>query len=194
MPYNNSILKPKTNNHTESKTTDELGFAINLSDNNISFYHLGPIDFMIINELLNRIKQELNDLKTDYALRKKIYNTSVECLENIVKHGFKADTSDCLFYAGVENNVFFIYAGNPITVKNHQKLKKKLEGLKLFDRRQLKDHYIHLMSSSIIDKSGPVELGILDMAIKANNRLKYDFSKSPNNKIFFTLQVQIKLD
>lgn len=157
----------------------------------MEFLYKGHITDEIINVLLEIVKKKFSEFKIDYSLRKKIYNIGVECLENIRDHGVKHSGEDSIFIIGTTGEVFYLGTGNVVTKQVSSSMKSRLEKINGLDRNGLKELYRSVIKSELNSNDNDVGLGLIDIAIKANNKIEYQFSSVNDEHDFLSFQVKI---
>lgn len=156
---------------------------------------IGLLKYDTIEVLLNKANAELDKLGTNYRLKKKIYRIMVECLENILKHALKIESSksDYLskFSFETDGDDFYISTGNPVFMKDISSLQIKLEKVNESDLIGLKEMHDEVISRGTISNKGGAGLGIIDIAIKSQNQLTYSFEPLNKEISYFWLEVKI---
>lgn len=123
----------------------------------------------------------------------------IETLENINKHGLlnksnvdNIDGYQDKFELQYNNQEFIIKVCNPIPVKQVLLLENKLKRIKTLDFVGLKELYRNVLTNSIVSEEGNVGLGLIDMAIKSNNRINYSFSVINKDIYYYSLEIIVK--
>ena len=129
------------------------------------------------------------------ALKKKVFNIMVELLQNIVKHGispFGTDGNPGIFYISDDNDGYKLHTGNYIDNKNIEELKYKIDSINKLNHKELNDFYDKRLFNFQIDNSKESGLGLIELRLKSNSKLKYSFKQTGKDYSFFTLEVTIK--
>ena len=61
------------------------------------------------------------------------------------------------------------------------------------NKSELREMYKNGISKNVLTKKGEASLGLIDIARKSNQKLKYQFKKIDNNTSFFIFQTQIHI-
>ncbi|MBI35241.1 MAG: hypothetical protein CMP67_07755 [Flavobacteriales bacterium] len=129
------------------------------------------------------------------SVMKKVYNVMIESLENLIKHAFfhNEDSFPAIFILGKDEAFYYLATGNKIENKKISELQKRLEKVNHMNRIDLVKWYNSiLMSDQSLNSTNGAGLGIIDMAIKSNNKFEYGFHKIDENHSFFTLKIKIE--
>ena len=160
---------------------------------NMEFLYKGNITVAVVNVLLQIVKNKFSEFKIDYSLQKKIYNIAVECLENVSDHGIPGSDIDSIFLIGKVDGLFFIGTGNIINKNVTNSLVSSLNKINTLDRDGLKSIYKETMTEQLGSNSNDVGLGLIDIALKANNKIDYKINPVNDAQDFFSFQVKINL-
>ena len=155
----------------------------------MEFLYKGNITADVVNILLEIVKNKFSEFKMDYSLQKRIYNIAVECLE----HGVSGSDIDSIFLIGKVEGVFFIGTGNIINKDVTNSLESSLNKINTLDRDGLKSIYKETMTEQLESDSNDVGLGLIDIALKANNKIDYQINPVNDDQDFFSFQVKINL-
>ena len=161
-----------------------------MSEKNIIMAFTGHIDQKVINSLLKNIKSKLNLEQVNAGTNKRVYSTLVESVENISKHS--SNDHRAMLLLGKSSNAYTIVTGNQIPNKAIPDFKRKLEFVSSCNQTELKEMYREQMLSGWASENS-AGLGILDIAIKSENNIKYDFKPLTDDKSFFLFEVQINI-
>jgi hypothetical protein len=66
-----------------------------------------------------------------------------------------------------------------------------LETVNNLEMPELKDYYNNIISNTEISERGGAGLGLVDMAIKSGNKLRYNVYEYDNEKSLFTLNITL---
>ena len=167
-------------------------------DKSIFLAYKGELNNKIVNTLLTGAKTQLKNLGMDLAIRKKIYNIMVECLENINRYsedgtieGEETKQHYPLFLVGKSDESFYVTVGNLIFNKDIGLLKQKLDDINNLSKEELKEKYRETILKADVSDSSGAGLGIIDMALKSENKLEYIFKTVENDVSFFILEIKI---
>ena len=174
------------------------GIHHKMLDKKILLAYKGEFNHNIVNSILSNAKSQMQNLEIDLVVRKKLYNIMVECLENINRYAGEGlfDKNDVvphypLFLLGTSSQGFYITVGNLIKDKDKATLKQKLDDVNSLNREQLKEKYRDTIMNSRIAGNSGAGLGIIDMALKSDNKLVYTFNNVKEDISFFILEIKV---
>jgi hypothetical protein len=128
-------------------------------------------------------------------MKKRIYNTMVEMFQNIIQHGddYKQTTDGKagLFYISENSQEYMLNSGNYISNNKIQILTEKLEYVNRLSFEELEEFYNCRLLDFEIDTAKEAGLGIIDIRLKTDSKLEYNFLKIDENYSFYTLRAKI---
>ena len=167
-----------------------------MATNNIILIYEGEFSHEITKSMLNMAELNLILVDAESAIKKKVFNIMVECLQNIVKHTEEVkEASDmkhtAIFMIGKENDNYVIKSGNAIRKDKVETLKYKLEQINSLDSDGLKELYKDVIKSVPFNQDKGAGLGLIDIARKSGKKLEYAFDYLDNDFAFFALQTSV---
>ena len=158
----------------------------------------GKVKFEIIGDLLNEVNEKLDNLDLDLSVKKKVYNLTGECLENIDKHA-EYPVNDHDFFIDnppgisikLNDEFFIIETVNAVLNENVNDIKTRISEVNMLDRNGLKELYKHTIITTEISSKGGAGLGIINMAIISENKLDARFEPINNKYTAYTLIMKI---
>jgi hypothetical protein len=171
-----------------------------MNEGDVLLAYKGSITTDLITNVLEVIESKLEDIKTASAVRKKVYNVLVETLQNLFHHiddlpDGMIDEFDVRFGVLViarEPDFYRISTGNFIRASKVPQLKEKIDKINTLSREELKDMYKYVLNHQKLSPKGGGGLGLIDIAKKTGNKMKYIFHKYNEDYYFFNLGVFIK--
>jgi len=156
----------------------------------------GPIEFKIIEVLLQNVKNGLEEYDIKKVFKKRVYNIIVECIENILKHKTTEKGTKIHPYIVLEKRStrFFITAGNLILNEEVDFLKQKLNDVSRLDKDGLLKMYENQINKEDISMQNGAGLGIITIALKSNNKIRYSFTPVDERLSVFELQVTVPFE
>ncbi len=158
-------------------------------------YH-GPVDLAVIDLLLKNLKisREYTNLNTTTS--KRTYAMVVECLENIYNHSVFSSSEDKRMQPHIsvildDDDKIRIMSGNTVTNNSKDKLINHLDSLNQADEAALKTLHENKISSHLKQNENGAGLGLIFMAMKSGNSLKYSFKPMSNDYFYFEIQISI---
>lgn len=166
-----------------------------IPSNSILVSYHGSFNMQTIDELLKSIRVKLEEQSIDKRSIKSIYSISVECLENIMKHGKSIDNKPVVgkfAFSFLGGKLCFLVA-NHISTEDKEKLEQKLQTIDNLSLDKIKEIYKHDLVHGQISDRGGAGLGMYVMAMKSNKNFYYQFSEAENDHLFYSLKVDIDL-
>ncbi len=164
-----------------------------MSEKNILIAFTGHFDHLVTTSLLKNIKNKLSVLQSATGIDKKVYNVIVESIENISKYStIKNQNQNIAMLLLCKSETHFtVITGNHILNNDIDELKKKLDKVASHSLVELKKMYREQMLSKRTHENS-AGLGIIDIAIKSDNHIKYDFKQLTEHTSFYLFQTEIK--
>lgn len=182
-------------------TTSNYLFDIyqTLSREKILLSYLGEITPDLTNSVLKSVKKEQNPYNEKVNVKKKIYNIIVESLENIYKHAEvkEKQTSPSIFLFGAQEAQYYIISGNYVYQQTGLKLRETIDELNGLDKENMRKKYRAALLQSAEDTGKEfigAGIGLIDMALKSENKLEYQFRDASDGISFFTLIVKVNMN
>ena len=160
--------------------------------------YLGEVTPDLTNSDLKSVKNEHNSYSDKMSVKKKIYNIIVESLENIYKHFDVKEkiTAPSIFLFGAQAEQYYIVSGNYVYTETGEKIKETIDELNSLDRENMRKKYRSALLQSV-DEDGRAQnvagIGLIDMALKSENKLEYQFHDASDGITFFTLIVKVNM-
>ncbi|MBL4752255.1 MAG: SiaB family protein kinase [Flavobacteriales bacterium] len=173
------------------------GIHHKMLDKKILLAYKGDFNHGIVNALLTNAKSQMEGLGLELATRKKLYNIMVECLENINRYAGEGAFETRLlknfplFLLGMSESGYYITVGNLIKEQDKEDLKIQLDDVNKLNRDELKEKYRGAILKAEVTEGSGAGLGIIDMAIKSDNRLEYTFNDVKDDISFFILEIKV---
>ncbi len=153
----------------------------------------GPIEFEVVETLLQKVKGDLEKHDIKKVLKKRVYNVIVECVENMLKHTTKTANSNLHPYILLEKGQqsFQIITGNLIANAEVKSLTTRLDQVNKLDAEGLKAFYEKQITREDIFQQEGAGLGIITIAQKSNSQIDYTFTKVDDELSVFEIRVTI---
>jgi len=149
------------------------------------------------NNFLNLLSNIEGHMRGSANIRKKVFYIIVEMLQNIVKHGANMGLSENgnpgSFFISEKNNLIHITTGNYIKNEEVAHLKNKIDYVNNLSKDDLNKSFNECLFDSSLKEGTKSGLGIIDIRIKSNHHLPYQFHKINKKFSFFTFQCKISL-
>lgn len=173
----------------EEKTQQEVVFTFK-----------GELTESMLTELLNIIEDKIGAIECSKKIKKKAYNIAIESLQNLFHH------SDSIFLNGTQkknlrysvmiityrDEIFEVNTGNFVNEKKAVFLKNHIDKINSLSRDELKLMYKEILNNQSFSQKGGGGLGLVDIARKADSKIKYNFYSQKNSLSFFDFSIEIK--
>jgi hypothetical protein len=155
------------------------------------------LTYASIEKILYKYNQAIEETEVNKVFKKKLFSIVVECLENIQKHAyyigeFKLGPHSYSFNISANQVEYTITAMNIVSNSSISSLKRKLTLISQLNPSHLKELYKRTLKKTPISDKGGADLGLIDIAIKSNNKVSFSFS--PINKELSLYKIQIRLN
>ncbi len=172
-------------------------YYADLIDGNVLLAYKGSITTELINNVLDTIESKLQDFNEPSKVRKKVYNVLVESLQNLFHHiddlpqEYQDDFESRfgILVVSKEGERYRISTGNFIRNDKIAYLKEKIDKINASTREELKEMYKFILNHQKLSDKGGGGLGLVDIARKTGNKLKYVFVPFDDKYSFFNLDV-----
>ncbi len=158
----------------------------------------GSISFETMELLLNQLKSawQFNALRK--PVRKRVYGTVVESIDNIFKYAtpFKAKGRGKQRPPQIQvkelDGRFVVSAGNLIHNDQVNSLKYKLDRVNVMDDAALKSLYEEVINKDASEEDRGAGLGLITMAMRTDDEILYQFDPAGPSHSYFTMHITIK--
>ncbi len=182
----------ETNTLNNLRFVDE--FRRRIFENRIMLTYMGEISQEIILALLNLTEKKLDSAHEDQAIKSRIFNVMVECLQNITYHNEKNKYSaSSMFVISRCPGGYVIYSGNALKKEKAAELEEKLLRINDMSDNERKDFYLYWMQSRRRQDEPGAGLGLIDIARKTGNALEFDFQELDTEYVYFSLKTIVNL-
>lgn len=158
----------------------------------------GSLTFSTINQLLTKLKEQMDLLGEKLATYKRILIIMVEVLENIHKYiesqqGKVSSTSQMQidFKLTKTDAVYCISASNPVTCEAKNLISGKLDLINGLNHEDLKKLYRQIISNGQFTKEGGAGLGFIEIAKTSQNKINYSFEKLDDELLYYTIKLEL---
>lgn len=158
---------------------------------NLGHIYRGKFTQEITDGILSLTESNLDKEEESPKIKKRVYAIMVECLQNITRH--QDDTDDNspgnygLFVIQKQDSKYFITTGNLIENENIDNIKRLIEKINSLEQDELKDYYKQVLTEGSLSDKGGAGLGLIDMARKSGNKLRYEFNPITKDISYFYL-------
>ncbi|MBN8703094.1 MAG: SiaB family protein kinase [Bacteroidetes bacterium] len=179
---------------------DIYDFYDKMERNNIMLSFKGDITSELLTSILQIMESKLDNMQEEPRIKKKVYNVLVECLQNLYHHMDELQAPEivnneparsAIFMVGKVDNEYTIITGNYIKNQNVDGLKARIDKVNSLTKEELKDYYKEVLDNGQMSDKGGGGLGMIDIARKTGQKLKYTFLPVDENYSFFSLNIKI---
>ena len=157
----------------------------------------GPISFETMEQLLNELKcaPAFNELRK--PVRKRLYGTVVESIDNIYKYAAynqidsQGNSRTPLLVVKKQDNIFTVSVGNLVLNSLVDSLRIKLDRVNQLDTEELKTLYEEVINKESGEADTGAGLGLITMALRTDVDIKYSFDPVDAGYSFFTMKIDI---
>jgi len=157
----------------------------------------GSISFETMEKLLNQLKSasQFNALRK--PVRKRVYGTVVESIDNIFKYATpfknkgKLQNKPPQIIVKEADGKFIVSAGNLIRNDQVEDLKYKLNRINMMDDDELKSLYEEVINKEAKEEDRGAGLGLITMALRTEKDIKYSFSQVDDDYAFFEYEITL---
>ena len=158
----------------------------------------GSISFKTMEKLLNQLKsaRQFNALRK--PVRKRVYGTVVESIDNIFKYSAPVQGKLRILQRSPQIQVkeqegkFVVSAGNLIQNDQVDDLRFKLNRINKMDDKALKSLYEEVINKETSDRDRGAGLGLITMALRTDENIRYHFDPAGPVHSYFTMHITIK--
>ena len=154
----------------------------------ITSYH-GQMDQDRISMLSYTAEHQLDNEGARRGSIKKIFNILIEMLQNVLLHGDISEKTGNPFYLVLAQNMneYELTCSNLLRNETAKKIVISLEELKKMNEKQLKTHYMEVLSNEQYSVQGGAGLGLITIALKCNNQFTFSSDRLNENITHFSI-------
>jgi hypothetical protein len=158
----------------------------------------GSISFETMERLLNQLKSDWQFNALRKAVRKRVYGTVVESIDNIFKYAtpYKGKNRDIQrppqIQVQEQEGKFIVSAGNLILKDQVDDLRYKLNRVNKMNDEALKSLYEVVINREATDEDRGAGLGLITMALRTDENIRYHFDPAGPLHSYFTMHITIK--
>lgn len=163
-----------------------------MQENQFLLSYRGSFTQEVNKGLLALTEKKLHMDGTAEALRKKVFQVMVECLQNICKSPPEHEQSQqAVIMIGRDGDQYVVYSGNIVSNELMESYRGRLSGLNAMNKEEKRELFRKLMlSKDVVDETG-IDIGLVDIAKRSGNKLEFDFVRIDEHNSFFSLRTLI---
>lgn len=178
------------------KTKNALDIYCDRSEDEIYLVYRGYISDELTNAFLDVSENTVVDTLGLTKVNRKASFLLVESFQNMLKHTHSESSSqreheDALFHFRFDGKRFRINSINPILKSEEEALSRAVDEINRLDSVSLKNLYKDRLVQNELSEKGGAGLGLIEMARKSGQRLKYDFVDMDAEKSAFMQQITL---
>lgn len=158
----------------------------------------GSISFETMEELLNQLRsaRQFNALRK--PVRKRVYGTVVESIDNIFKYAtpvqgkIRVLQKPPMLMVKEQEGKFIVSTGNLVQNEQVDDLRYKLNRVNQMDDEALKLLYEEVINQEASDRDRGAGLGLITMALRTDGNIRYHFDPAGPSHSYFTMHITIK--
>ncbi|MCR9251039.1 MAG: SiaB family protein kinase [bacterium] len=181
---------------------DYLRSYKNIYDQNIILMYKGELTFDLVTSMISTLEERLEELEQDRKVKKKFYNVSTECIQNLYYHLDEVnadetlissyDSKSALILIAARKRFYSLQTGNYVPSSKTKEIQKRLDDINSVDADGLRAMYKAALSEQEFSDKGTGGLGFIDIARKTGGqKLRYKFQPVNDDVTYFTLQVRL---
>ena len=155
----------------------------------------GVLSKEIVEAFISRLKEDIEAIDVPKKEKKRFFLIVVECIQNLSKHGNVSELNDAHFLVLVEkeNRTLKISTGNVVNNESEQVIRNLVNYVNAKNEAELKDLYKDGITKNTLSTKGEASLGLIDIARKSSQKLKYQFKRIDDQSSFFLFQTQVRV-
>jgi hypothetical protein len=181
----------------QSSPKDEYNRKIS----NMVFFFRGELSSSVFAEIIDLLEENLKKSEIERLIEKKIFYIVQEALQNTQNYVEQEPFLD-VAHRITELKVERKKKKYSIKISNHmrvagsqvQKLSEHIDKVNKMSKEELRDFYLQILSSQEFSSKGGAGLGVIEMARRSGQKLKYSLKKVTENHCLFNLEISIPLN
>ncbi|MEM6523555.1 MAG: SiaB family protein kinase [Bacteroidota bacterium] len=160
----------------------------------VVFSYLGAADLMDIDKMMNAAEERF---RNSIRLKKRLVNILVESAQNLKLYYCKScaarGNDEVFIIAKISGEKLLFLAGNYLLKSDFKQLDSRIKMINGLPKENLKGLYRGVLDYGALSKDGGAGLGFIDIAKKADSRIKYKFYDIDDNSDFFIFEVSLNM-
>lgn len=153
-----------------------------------------PFNWSDTVNVIFELESKINRFDFSSTIKTRIINIVIECLENVRKH---ASNHDCTvlsnFTCRYLNGKLYVLTGNYVRKDVVQYLSEKIDSINSLDKKEINNLYKYQLKNGEFSDDGNAGLGLIGIARKSIDKLKYKFDYIDENSALFLFLVTIEI-
>ena len=162
--------------------------------NGFSMVYLGEFSQDVTLMFASMTENDMEKRSEEKSTKKKVFHVLVEALQNLYRHSDEFTDNDLrngLFIIGKKDDRYNIITSNKVAKIHKPNLENALNQVNSATKSELKEMYTKQISEGKISNRGGAGLGLIDIARKTGEKLKFQFLDLNDDYYFFILEVEV---
>ncbi len=182
-----------TNNEEQTKQGEALRFTKDfdkkIKESDVLMIYKGDFGKDSILPIIQIIEEKMR--AENETGSKAFFLILVELLQNVSRHNIQNENKDGIFMINEDSEgAYWTSVGNVVNQETMQLLTERLEDLNAMEPEELKAAYKQTLREGSFSEKGGAGLGLIEIARKSSEKLKYSFDKMGDDMFFFTFNVK----
>jgi hypothetical protein len=195
LKYKNVGISKPAKKETKEAEISPIEKEYSIQESGILLDYHGQVNSDTFELIISKLKQSKDYEALNKTTGKKVYAIFIECLENISRHSFRnsgdINLSEPYLSVRKQENEVIIIAVNPVSENNKNELVSRLSQINMSDEESLQALYDKRINRELKDDENSAGLGLIIMALKSGNRIKYSFESTDYNYSIFEIQISV---
>lgn len=162
-------------------------------DKKIILSNFGDLSEDGVDSILMMIENKMESHGEPRMLIKRIFTVVVESLQNVRIHASRTDSAKDTSFIVIakESGDYKVMVANLADNDIVEGIKAKLIKVTALNQKALKKVYMNSLAMGKLSAKGGAGLGILTIALKSDNNLKFNFEKINEELTFFNMDIRV---
>ncbi len=170
----------------------QLEFNRLMAEDGIMLVYRDTITEDTVQQLLEISENRMNHLGEEKKLRKRVFNVLIECLQNVVNHGYDdGDGKQGIILVKREPDAIVIKTGNLILKTDIPTFEERVHEVNQLDPDELREVYNDRLTHAEFSEKGGAGLGLLDMYRKSGHPIDHLIHPVSDEVSFLSITVKV---
>lgn len=163
------------------------------SDESLLFSHFGDFDQAKNDNTLKMVESAILESGDKRQAMKRICSLLIEMLQNMSLHGARDRDGHMHAFLIVSKGKksYKLFSGNLVLVEDLNSLDERMKELLKLDENELRKLYIEILCNEEFSHRGGAGLGLITIAKRAQQMLKYNLHRLDENFGYFQIEVEL---
>ena len=182
-----------TGNEGETEPGEALRFTKEfdkkIKDSDVLMIYKGDFGKDSIMPIIQIIEEKVKG-DNELTASKGFFLILVELLQNVSRHNPSTISKDGIFMITEDKDGYWTSVGNLVDEPTKDLLVQRIDLLNAMDELELKQAYKKTLREGSFSDKGGAGLGLIEIARKSTEKLRYDFDDTGEGRYFFTFNVK----